>query len=116
VTSIGTAKRCGTCRETKPIGEFGRDRSRGDGHCFRCRVCHRAANRAVDLRRRVARQSSITPPPAQPPPWRCVNCADKLHGPMCAVSLYGHPYCACRCRAVLGMDGPFQFGDPTGVA
>lgn len=41
-------KECRKCGETKPLGEFYRDRSRKDGRGSRCRECHatyREANR-----------------------------------------------------------------------
>ena len=34
-----TSKRCGRCKETKPIREFSRDRSSPDGHTRRCKAC-----------------------------------------------------------------------------
>jgi len=42
----------------------------------------------------------------------CRNCRAGSHGRWCCASLYG-PWCPCRCRAVLGLDGPFEGGDPT---
>lgn len=46
---------------------------------------------------------------------RCAECRDRQHGAMCRGPAAG---CGCRCRAMLGLDGPFEFGDPTspGVA
>lgn len=42
----------------------------------------------------------------------CRNCRRGSHGRWCAASLFG-PWCPCRCRAVLGLDGPFEGADPT---
>ena len=36
----------------------------------------------------------------------CLACRSRLHGPACGG-------CACRCRPLLGLDGPFEGGDPT---
>lgn len=38
----------------------------------------------------------------------CRACRGHLHGEFCQGGL-----CRCSCRAVLGLDGPFPFGDPT---
>jgi len=37
-------KRCPSCNETKPVAEFGRNQSLGDGLSFYCRTCNRARN------------------------------------------------------------------------
>jgi hypothetical protein len=42
----------------------------------------------------------------------CRNCRGGSHGRWCCASLFG-PACPCRCWFVLGLDGPFTFGDPT---
>jgi hypothetical protein len=89
-------KRCGACREVKPISAFGRDRSRRDGLTWRCRDCYCAAER--DRAKRP-----------KPP---CRNCKAGQHGRWCVASLFG-PWCPCGCRAVLGLAGPFELGDPT---
>jgi len=91
-------KRCGACRHRLPRTAFGTDRSRGDGLTWRCRDCLNAAQRA--------RQKRPKPRPA------CANCKAGRHGRWCCASLYG-PACPCRCRVVLGLDGPFEGGDPT---
>ena len=39
---------------------------------------------------------------------RCHNCRNRHHGDRCQ-----GPPCACRCRAMLGLNGPFEGGDPT---
>ena len=36
----------------------------------------------------------------------CLACQGGCHGPDCKG-------CACRCRAMLGLDGPFYGSDPT---
>ncbi|TRX43725.1 hypothetical protein [Corynebacterium guaraldiae] len=40
-----TTKRCSMCKETKPVSEFGKDRSRGDGLSYKCRKCVREKSR-----------------------------------------------------------------------
>lgn len=35
-------KRCSVCRETKPLEEFGANRSRSDGRQHTCRTCRKA--------------------------------------------------------------------------
>jgi hypothetical protein len=39
-----THKRCPACEETKPVSEFGRNQSLGDGLSFYCLSCNRARN------------------------------------------------------------------------
>lgn len=39
VTVIASEKRCGCCRETKPVEAFARDRSRDDGRHPWCKAC-----------------------------------------------------------------------------
>lgn len=39
-------KRCSACNHEKPLDEFGRDRSAGDGLQHRCKECARAASAA----------------------------------------------------------------------
>jgi hypothetical protein len=99
--TLPATKRCGACRETKPSSAFGRDRSRGDGLTWRCRDCGNAADRA-----KPKRPKAIKPRPA------CANCKHGRHGRWCIASLFG-PWCPCGCRAVLGLAGPFELGDPT---
>jgi len=43
---------------------------------------------------------------------RCANCTAGRHGRWCCASLFG-PWCPCGCRAVLGLAGPFDGGDPS---
>jgi hypothetical protein len=38
----------------------------------------------------------------------CQACRTRRHGPAC-----DGDGCVCRCRAMLGLDGPFEGGDPT---
>lgn len=38
-------KRCSTCKEHKPITSFSRDKSRLDGHSWRCKPCHASMNK-----------------------------------------------------------------------
>lgn len=42
----------------------------------------------------------------------CRNCRTGRHGNGCCVALVD-PACPCRCRAVLGLAGPFDFADPS---
>ena len=39
-------KRCCACQELKPLNEFNRERSKPDGHKYRCTKCSRIANLA----------------------------------------------------------------------
>ena len=39
-----THKRCPACKETKPVSQFGRNQSLGDGLSFYCLSCNRARN------------------------------------------------------------------------
>jgi hypothetical protein len=41
---------------------------------------------------------------------RCGSCRDSQHGVQCRGPVAG---CCCRCRPMLGLEGPFEFGDPT---
>lgn len=41
-----TEKRCPSCQIIKPAGEYGRNRSLGDGLSFYCLACNRERNRA----------------------------------------------------------------------
>lgn len=52
-------KTCPDCGETKTIGEFGRDRSLGDGLSFYCLACSRARNRRLYRDRRRAEGHEI---------------------------------------------------------
>ena len=40
-SSIPQSKRCSKCGETKPVSEFGKDKSRKDGFRSQCKKCHR---------------------------------------------------------------------------
>jgi hypothetical protein len=44
----------------------------------------------------------------RPGGFLCLSCVGGEHGDLC----WGRS-CPCRCRATLGLDGPFPFGDPT---
>lgn len=41
-------KTCWDCKETKPIEEFPKDTTRGDGYAYQCRVCYRAKKREYE--------------------------------------------------------------------
>lgn len=45
-------------------------------------------------------------------PTICRQCQDGYHGPRCGAAFFAG-YCPCRCRTFLGLDGPFECGDPT---
>lgn len=45
-------KLCGTCRQSKPLTDFNRKRSRADGLQEVCRECNRASSRAFYARNR----------------------------------------------------------------
>ena len=49
-----TTKRCTWCKEMKPMHEFHKDRSKPDGHVFRCKGCKsmKSAHRAYYLKNR----------------------------------------------------------------
>jgi len=101
VTLIGIAvKRCGKCRQELPLVAFSLDRYRRDGLAWRCKPCSRAAQRAYPAKR------PDRPHRRRPTKSTCRNCRNRKHGRWCSA-------CPCRCRAVLGLDGPFDFGDPT---
>lgn len=56
-------KNCPKCGETKPLEEFYRCKSRGDGRTGRCRVCHDAAvkmtrSKAPKKYREIARRTN----------------------------------------------------------
>lgn len=46
-----TRKRCPNCSETKPLGDFGLNRSRPDGHAGVCKDCHADKQAARDRKR-----------------------------------------------------------------
>lgn len=46
-------KRCGTCRQSKPLSEFNRKSSRADGRQEVCRECNRASSRRYYERNRA---------------------------------------------------------------
>jgi hypothetical protein len=97
-------KRCGSCKQWKGPTAFCRDNSRGDGLFYRCRAC-------VSSEKRARRRGLPPPePPPPPPPSPCARCQARQHGPVCLGPSVG---CGCRCRAMLGLEGPFEFGDPT---
>jgi hypothetical protein len=101
LTVIGVAtKRCrGACGQDLPLVAFCLDRSKRDGLNWRCRACQRDAKRGA--RTQPKRVNGI-----------CRNCRSGRHGRWCLASLFG-PWCPCGCRAVLGLDGPFEFADPS---
>lgn len=43
---MNPGKRCPSCQQTKPVGEFGRNQSLGDGLSFYCLACNRERSRA----------------------------------------------------------------------
>jgi hypothetical protein len=90
------AKRCTRCQEMKPTEAFYRQPGRGDGltsHCKQCRDSHDRERRADRYTRAI-----------------CNPCRDSQHGRTC-LGVYAD--CHCRCRPTLGLEGPFEFGDPT---
>jgi hypothetical protein len=96
-------KLCSSCKQRKGPTAFHRDNSRGDGLYYRCRACVSAEKAA----RRQGRPPPSTLERALPD---CERCRDHQHGPLC---LGPSADCGCRCRAMLGLEGPFEFGDPT---
>lgn len=66
--------------------------------CVPCREAHAARMRVWRARRGMS------------PNYRCVECQDGHHGHQCRGPADG---CRCRCRPMLGLEGPFEFGDPT---
>ena len=36
---MNAIKRCQKCKDTKPLSEFNKDKSRGDGYAYTCRDC-----------------------------------------------------------------------------
>lgn len=52
-------KRCYFCKEQKPVSDFNRDRSRGDGLQNRCRCCQLKANREWAQRHPEVRRSAL---------------------------------------------------------
>ena len=86
--------RCSRCRALKGPTAFYRDPRRRNGLTSECRAC-RAAYRRMVRHGQVPRVRRL-----------CDRCHDGQHGPACEG-------CACRCRPMLGLDGPFSNGDPT---
>jgi hypothetical protein len=95
-------KPCPTCQHVKALADFAVDARRRDGRRWQCRMCSNAADRA----RAAANRKAAAPPED------CRNCKAGRHGRRCVASLFG-PWCPCGCRAVLGLAGPFEGGDPT---
>jgi hypothetical protein len=60
-----------------------------------------------DRQQRNLRHMGLTAETDQHPAV-CVACLAGTHGPDCEAGS-----CVCRCRAMLGLDGPFPGGDPT---
>lgn len=96
-------KRCGACGQVKGPTGFHTDRSRPDGLSWSCRACRNATDRERTPRKR------------ERTPQLCPNCQNRRHGHACTAAIFG-PWCPCKCRAVLGLDGPFEFPDPTAPA
>jgi hypothetical protein len=90
------AKRCTGCQEIKPVRAYRRNTGKGDGLTSRCSGCLSARDRE----RR----------PEKYRPATCEPCRDRRHGRAC---LGVYAICGCRCRPTLGLEGPFEFGDPT---
>jgi len=61
---------------------------------------------------RTPKPKAAAKPARKPRDPRCANCQAGRHGRWCVASLFG-PWCPCGCRAVLGLAGPFDGGDPT---
>jgi hypothetical protein len=99
--------RCGRCRILKPLDNFGVDRSRRSGRSYVCRPCGSAAAYA----RKVARKRRFAVPEpidqARAVPGACIACQGGLHGHDCRRN-----GCGCRCRPMLGLDGPFPDDAP----
>jgi hypothetical protein len=59
-------------------------------------------------RHRRPRWRPVVPAALDQPRADCPACRAHAHGDDCEGN-----GCLCRCRAILGLDGPFEFGDPT---
>lgn len=92
------AKRCTTCHAMKPLTAFHRRTASSDGYRGTCRECRNATDRKC----RPERHRLNGGP--------CERCQARQHGHLCFGPAAG---CECRCRAMLGLEGPFEFGDPT---
>jgi hypothetical protein len=86
-------KRCPTCGITKEPTGFFHDPRRSDGLSTMCKACRLAYKRGRPIGAPV-----------------CEPCGNRQHGPRCSGAPVG---CPCRCRAMLGLNGPFEGGDPT---
>lgn len=89
---MADAKTCTRCRDTKPVSEFGRDKSSPDGLSWRCLQCLREIDRA-----RYARNSKRAP---QTLTVTCGHCEGEFTyttktGPR-------RKYCSERCKANAG--------------
>jgi hypothetical protein len=51
---MAAVKQCPSCGETKPVSDFGKNRSLGDGLSFYCLMCNRANSNAHYRKRRAA--------------------------------------------------------------
>lgn len=98
--------RCSRCNELKGPTAFHRDPRNRSGLRGVCRTCNNTERREARRRgtRAVVRQQTTTP---------CERCRDRQHGVRCLGVSAG---CGCRCRPMLGLEGPFEFGDPTAPA
>jgi len=57
---LAGTKVCTTCRRSKPLGEFTRNRTRRDGHGSRCLTCHASRQRQLDRGEREPRSFEPT--------------------------------------------------------
>ena len=48
--------RCWSCKEKKPITAFHKDRTRSNGACSRCKVCHKKREQHKSYLRKYARE------------------------------------------------------------
>jgi len=65
-----TEKRCQSCREILPLDEFHADRSRVDGHDYRCKTCaaeHAKTNKAAPRTRKPGGGRKPLPPELRKP-------------------------------------------------
>jgi hypothetical protein len=72
VSRRGDEKRCSTCKEWKPITEFGEMRNHWDGLNYKCKLCNAAHVRAYKEQRRAQGIKTRNAPSEQPK--QCATC------------------------------------------
>lgn len=69
-TELPVDKRCSSCKETKSLREFGKNRSTKDGHSYYCKPCTRAKQNNKKKAKKKADPPAVTAPKVELNGWR----------------------------------------------